>query len=45
MQESELTLRNQMSVYNDKYEEFHKALVQSNHVIAGFKTEMDKVFF
>lgn len=42
-QATEVNLRNQISMYNDKYDEFQKALTRSNEVFSGFKTEMEKV--
>lgn len=42
-QATEVNLRNQISMYNDKYDEFQKALTRSNEVFSGFKTEMEKM--
>uniref|UniRef100_A0A1B6D608 Alpha-taxilin n=1 Tax=Clastoptera arizonana TaxID=38151 RepID=A0A1B6D608_9HEMI len=42
-QEVETSLRCQISVYNDKYDDFQKALEKSNNVFAGFKGEMEKM--
>lgn len=42
-QETEINLRGQISMYNDKYDEFQKALARSNDVFGGFKGEMEKV--
>ncbi|KAG8302272.1 hypothetical protein J6590_036161 [Homalodisca vitripennis] len=41
-QATEVNLRNQISMYNDKYDEFQKALARSNDVFGGFKGEMEK---
>ncbi|KAL1138675.1 hypothetical protein AAG570_008737, partial [Ranatra chinensis] len=43
MQITEQALRNQITLYNNKYDEFHKALTQSNEAIGGFKTEMERM--
>uniref|UniRef100_A0A0K8T116 Alpha-taxilin n=1 Tax=Lygus hesperus TaxID=30085 RepID=A0A0K8T116_LYGHE len=43
MKLSETALRNQIQLYNDKYDEFHKALLQSNEAIGGFKQEMERM--
>ncbi|XP_014249057.1 beta-taxilin isoform X2 [Cimex lectularius] len=42
-QNTEQGLRNQIQMYNDKYDEFHKALIQSNEAISGFKQEMERM--
>jgi len=42
-QATEVNLRNQISLYNDKYDEFQKALARSNDVFGGFKGEMEKM--
>uniref|UniRef100_A0A1B6EY18 Alpha-taxilin n=1 Tax=Cuerna arida TaxID=1464854 RepID=A0A1B6EY18_9HEMI len=42
-QATEVNLRNQISMYNDKYDEFQKALARSNDVFGGFKGEMEKM--
>lgn len=42
-QATEVSLRSQISLYNDKYDEFQKALERSNNVFGGFKGEMEKV--
>ncbi|XP_050437016.1 alpha-taxilin isoform X2 [Adelges cooleyi] len=41
MQATEIDLRNQISLYNEKYEEFQNALARSNKVFAGFKGDME----
>jgi len=41
MQNTEIDLRNQISLYNEKYEEFQNALARSNKVFAGFKGDME----
>jgi len=41
MQSTEIDLRNQISLYNEKYEEFQNALARSNKVFAGFKGDME----
>lgn len=43
MTASELALREQITMYSEKYEEFHKALLQSNSAIGDFKAEMERV--
>ncbi|XP_073979300.1 beta-taxilin-like isoform X2 [Rhodnius prolixus] len=43
MKTSEVALRNQIQLYNDKYDEFHKALLQSNDAIGSFKQEMERM--
>jgi len=43
MQSTEIDLRNQISLYNEKYEEFQNALARSNKVFAGFKGDMELV--
>lgn len=43
MKASELTLREQITMYSEKYEEFHKALLQSNSAIGDFKAEMERM--
>lgn len=43
MQATEIDLRNQISLYNEKYEEFQNALARSNKVFAGFKGDMELV--
>lgn len=45
MKASELALREQITMYSEKYEEFHKALLQSNSAIGDFKAEMERVIF
>lgn len=45
MQNTEIDLRNQISLYNEKYEEFQNALARSNKVFAGFKGDMELVSF
>ncbi|XP_039289310.1 LOW QUALITY PROTEIN: alpha-taxilin [Nilaparvata lugens] len=42
-QTNEINLRKQISLYNEKYDEFQKALAKSNEVFGGFKVEMDKM--
>jgi len=43
MHNTEIDLRNQISLYNEKYEEFQSALARSNKVFAGFKGDMELV--
>lgn len=43
MKASELALREQITMYSEKYEEFHKALLQSNSAIGEFKAEMERM--
>ncbi|CAH1402503.1 unnamed protein product [Nezara viridula] len=43
MKASELALREQITMYSEKYEEFHKALLQSNSAIGDFKAEMERM--
>lgn len=43
MKTSEVALRSQIQLYNDKYDEFHKALLQSNDAIGSFKQEMERM--
>lgn len=38
-----MTLRNQVALYNNKYEEFEKSLTRSNKMFGGFKEEMESV--
>lgn len=42
-QNIETTLRNQITMYNNKYEEFEKSLTRSNKMFGGFKEEMEGV--
>ncbi|XP_075227182.1 uncharacterized protein LOC142327761 [Lycorma delicatula] len=42
-QATEINLRSQISMYDDKYDEFQKALARSNEVFGGFKGEMEKM--
>ncbi|RZF49289.1 hypothetical protein LSTR_LSTR011813 [Laodelphax striatellus] len=42
-QTNEINLRKQISLYNEKYDEFQRALAKSNEVFGGFKVEMDKM--
>lgn len=42
-QSIEMTLRNQVALYNNKYEEFEKSLTRSNKMFGGFKEEMESV--
>lgn len=44
-QNIELALRNQVALYNNKYEEFEKSLTRSNKMFGGFKEEMENVGF
>ena len=44
MQATEIDLRNQITLYTSKYDEFQSALSRSNDVFTGFKGEMEKVF-
>ncbi|VVC45066.1 Hypothetical protein CINCED_3A016836 [Cinara cedri] len=41
MQNTEIDLRSQISLYDEKYEEFQNALARSNKVFAGFKGDME----
>lgn len=41
--EQEQELRNQLSLYTEKFEEFQKTLTRSNDVFATFKQEMNKM--
>lgn len=41
MQAEEMALRHQLSMYTDKYDDFQKALAQSNRTFGGFKEQMD----
>ena len=41
MQVEEVALRQQLSMYTDKYDDFQKALAQSNKTFGGFKEQMD----
>lgn len=41
--EQEQELRNQLSLYTEKFEEFQKTLTRSNEVFATFKQEMNKM--
>lgn len=43
MQNTEIDLRSQISLYDEKYEEFQNALARSNKVFAGFKGDMELV--
>ncbi|BES93363.1 Myosin-like coiled-coil protein [Nesidiocoris tenuis] len=43
MRTSEIALRTQIQLYNDKYDEFHKSLLQSNEAIGSFKQEMERM--
>lgn len=38
-----MTLRNQVALYNSKYEEFEKSLTRSNKMFGSFKDEMQIV--
>lgn len=42
-QATEINLRNQITMYDEKYDEFQKALARSNEVFGGFKGEMEKM--
>ncbi|XP_065225008.1 gamma-taxilin [Planococcus citri] len=42
-QNIELALRNQVALYNNKYEEFEKSLTRSNKMFGGFKEEMENM--
>ena len=42
-QNIEVALRNQVALYNNKYEEFEKSLTRSNKMFTGFKEEMQNV--
>lgn len=42
-QNIEVALRNQVALYNSKYEEFEKSLTRSNKMFTGFKEEMENV--
>lgn len=43
LQGTETSLRSQLAVYTDKYDEFQNALVKSNQVFGGFKEQMEKM--
>ncbi|KZS20780.1 putative Beta-taxilin [Daphnia magna] len=43
MQEEEVALRHQLSMYTDKYDDFQKALKASNQQFNGFKGQMDEM--
>ncbi|XP_046440700.1 alpha-taxilin-like [Daphnia pulex] len=43
MQEEEVGLRHQLSMYTDKYDDFQKALKASNQQFSCFKTQMDEM--
>lgn len=43
MQRTEIDLRSQISLYDEKYEEFQNALARSNKVFSGFKGDMELV--
>lgn len=43
LQETEVGLRGQLSLYTDKYDEFQTALTRSSEVFNGFKGEMEKM--
>ncbi|CAH2054966.1 unnamed protein product, partial [Iphiclides podalirius] len=43
MQTNETSLKGQLAVYTDKYDEFQTALVKSNQVFGGFKEQMEKM--
>ena len=40
-QQEEMALRQQLSMYTDKYDDFQKALTTSNRTFVGFKDPMD----
>jgi len=40
-QQEEVALRQQLSMYTDKYDDFQKALTSSNRTFVGFKDQMD----
>lgn len=44
LQETEIGLRTQISMYTDKYDEFQSALTRSNQVFGGFNEEIEKVY-
>ncbi|XP_035453053.2 gamma-taxilin [Spodoptera frugiperda] len=41
LQGTETSLRSQLAVYTDKYDEFQNALVKSNKMFTGFKEQME----
>ncbi|XP_015585769.1 beta-taxilin [Cephus cinctus] len=43
LQAMETSLRSELSIYTDKYDEFQNALTKSNSVFGGFKEEMEKM--
>ncbi|KAJ8711566.1 hypothetical protein PYW08_008520 [Mythimna loreyi] len=43
LQGTETSLRGQLAVYTDKYDEFQNALVKSNQMFGGFKEQMEKM--
>ena len=43
LQTSEVSLREQLSTYTEKYEDFQGALAKSSKVFNNFKSEMEKV--
>ncbi|XP_026735523.1 gamma-taxilin [Trichoplusia ni] len=43
LQGTETSLRSQLAVYTDKYDEFQNALVKSNQMFGGFKEQMEKM--
>nr|CAH0112038.1 unnamed protein product [Daphnia galeata] len=43
MQEEEVGLRHQLSMYTDKYDDFQKALKASNQQFSCFKSQMDEM--
>ncbi|KAL0275604.1 UNVERIFIED_CONTAM: hypothetical protein PYX00_003409 [Menopon gallinae] len=43
MQKTEMALRNQITIYTEKYDEFQNALAKSNQIYSGFKGEIEKM--
>lgn len=43
MKEQELQLKQQLTLYMDKFEEFQTTLAKSNEVFTSFRQEMEKV--
>lgn len=45
MQSREKNLKDQLSLYTDKYEDFQSSLKKSNDIFVSYKAEIDKVKF
>lgn len=43
MKEQELRLKQQLTLYMDKFEEFQTTLAKSNELFTSFREEMEKV--